>query len=212
MSKETERYLLIDEIIDTIHFSDFYGEKTGEMCRRKLQNLSDATLALIRDAAEWNHDAGHKKSRYNRALFMKNAIIEIKESALCEVMFFCPRLAFNVHLIGVMQIVAGLHLLDDYEESTDLTRLRGEELAVATALINVTTAIAEYTTQDQLVTKTHHGRTVLYLSDLELQELITASYQQADAIIDVIRERGSSDVGAIREYLSDGTALNSGVL
>jgi hypothetical protein len=143
---------------------------------------------------------------------MKNAILEIKESALREVMFFCSRLTFNVHLVGVMQITAGLHLVDDYEEVSDLTCLRGEALDVATALFNVTAAVAEYTTQDQLVTKSHQGRKALCLSDLELQGLITASHQQANDIIAVIRERDSSDAGAIREYLNNGTALGTGVL
>lgn len=211
-SKEIERYLLIDEIVDTAALEEFCGARTMEKCRRKLQEFSDSTLMLIRAAAEWNHDAGHPKSRYHRAIFMKNAIIEIKESALREVMFFCPRLAFNVHLIGVMQITAGLHLHDGYDEPTDFAFLRGEELAVATALVNVTAAVSEYTTQDQLVTKNYQGRTALFLSDIELQGLITSSYQQSDAIITVIRERGSSDVGTIREYLSNGTALSTGVL
>lgn len=211
-SKEIERYLLIDEIVDTAALEEFCGARTMEKCRRKLQEFSDSTLILIRAAAEWDHDAGHPKSRYHRAIFMKNAIIEIKEDALREVMFFCPRLAFKVHLIGVMQITAGLHLLDGYDESTDFICLRGEELALATALVNVTAAVSEYTNQDQLVTKQHQDRKALLLGDLELQGLITGNHQRADDIITMIRERRTSDVGAIREYLSDGTVLSTGVL
>jgi hypothetical protein len=209
-NSHTER--LIDEIIDTVALEEFCGARTTEKCRIELRKFSESTLILIRTAAEWNHDAGHPRTRYNRVIFMKNAILEIKESALREVMFFCSRLTFNVHLVGVMQITAGLHLVDDYEEVSDLPCLRGEALDVATALFNVTAAVAEYTTQDQLVTKSHQGRKALCLSDLELQGLITASHQQANDIIAVIRERDSSDAGAIREYLNNGTALGTGVL
>jgi hypothetical protein len=111
-----------------------------------------------------------------------------------------------------MQIAAGLHLVDDYEEVSDLTSLRGEALDVATALFNVTAAVVEYTPQSQLATKSYQGRTALYLNDLELRRMIITSHQRVDAIIAVIRERGSSDAGAINGCLSNGTALGTGVL
>lgn len=209
-----ERDSLITEIIASSHFHDFYGAKTEEVVRTNLHGFSDSTLNLIRAAAEWKQGAGDARARYDCAMFMKNAFIELKENVLREVMLFCPKLDFHVHLIGVMQLAHGLRMLDLYEDSTDFTCLDGEELWVAEALFDVTAAISEYSTQGQLqlTTKTHRSRTALFLNDLELQELITTNHHRSDDIVTVIRERGSSDADTIRECLGNGTVLVSGVL
>lgn len=210
----SERDSLITEIIASSHFHDFYGAKTGEVVRTNLHGFSDSTLNLIRAATEWKQGAGDARARYDCAMFMKNAFIELKESVLREVMFFCPKLDFHVHLIGVMQLAHGLRMLDRHEDYTDFTYLDGEELSIAEALFDVTAAISEYSTQGQLqlTMEKHQGRTALFLNDLELQELITTNHRRSDDIVTVIRERGSSDVDTIRECLSNGTVLASGAL
>lgn len=166
----------------------------------KLTDFSEATLDLIEASA----DEGYTLDVVT--------FIASPESAVREATFYLPRFTRDVSKYEVREITNGLHYLDRYRNVEKLDELTGTELDIASAFLNVTSALYEHASADHVVIAYHKGESAGHISEPALQELVATYYQQADMIISYIVDRGSADPDAVREYLENETVLKGGVL
>jgi len=175
--------------------------------RNKLEQFEDSTLDLIEAAAEWN-DSLSTPSEY----FMNNVLLTRTERTICEAAFYCTRTSGDFDSHEVCENATGLHLLDRYKEQYKLEELTGTELEIATAFINITAALKNNTDGRQISFVKEGTEAAWYVHDIELQDFIAAHHQHADDIIGYIEERRSANPEELRDYLTNGTILKTGVL
>ena len=176
--------------------------------RNKLEQFEDSTLDLIEAAAEWNANLS-TPSEY----FMNNVLLTRTERTICEAAFYCTRTSGDFDSHEVCENTTGLHLLDRYKEQDKLEELTGTELEIATAFINITAALKNNSDGRQLSFIEYEGtEAAWYIHDTELQDFIAAHHQHADDIIGYIGERRSANTEELRDYLTNGTILKTGIL
>jgi hypothetical protein len=168
--------------------------------REKLATFEEVTLDIIETSAEDSY------------VLNAATIIRSTEHAVREASFYLPRFTGQIDKYEAREITNGLHFLDRYQSVSRLEELSGTELDIASAFLNVTSALYDYASADYVDITYRQNDSAGYIKDPALQELIATRYQQADMIIGYIVERGSANPEALRDYLENGTVLNEGVL
>jgi hypothetical protein len=138
---------------------------------------------------------------------MFKLIIDCPEREIRETCHYRDLTDKNLGTTELHGYVNGLHQLDRYR-NTRLEELTGTALETAVNLINIKATLKEHAPHEL---NEDDDRTVTFRNP-ELTQLLLENPQHAPAINDYIEERHTADPDALREYLSNTTALNHGVL
>jgi hypothetical protein len=171
--------------------------------RNKLETYKDpTTYDLLQTAADNNNALPLPEGN-----FMYKLIVDCPEREIRET---CHYRDLTAQYLGTTELhgyVNGLHQLKPYK-NTNLEDLTGTALAAAVNLINIKATLKEHAPNEL---NTDDDRTITFRNP-ELTALILDNPQHAPAINSYIEERHSADPEALREYLTNTTALNNGVL
>jgi hypothetical protein len=144
-----------------------------------LAGYSDETLAIIDSTA--NHDN-------RRNAILPPLVMKTDEQTVREVMHLHVQCAgetgrFLFNSIPLIGIIRGLHHYDQYK-NTPLDTLTGDELEIASALINVTAAVyCHYKNQPLHITTPNDPATSeIYLNDTAMR-LVTEHYKRVDELL-----------------------------
>ena len=174
---------------------------------RAFLRFSDSTMELIASTVE-----SHEAKPGPEHEFPFHMFVEYPESSLRSFMVYLPQLDAEFDNFEATEIITGLTRLERFKDHPQIDALTGEDFDIAVAFLKVTSALYDRMDDKHLTFYEGKGDPAGYIGDISYQDLIVRHYRQADAITDYIRERGISDLDAIKEYLDNGTALNTGVL
>lgn len=190
----------IDHLISLMGHHSVPAPNYRKKLLERLSAFSDTTLDIIETSAEDGY------------VLDSATIIKHTEHAVREASFYLPRFTRDTTAYDSREIANGLHYLDRYRNVDRLEELTGTELDIASAFLNVTSALYEHASADHVEITYYKSDSAGYIKDPALQDLIATNYQQAETIISYIVERGSADSEALRDYLDNETALKGGVL
>lgn len=190
----------IDHLISLMGHHSVPAPNYRKKLLERLSAFSDTTLDIIETSAEDGY------------VLDSATIIKHTEHAVREASFYLPRFTRSIDLYEAREITNGLHFLERYMSVNQLEQLTGTELDIASAFLNVTSALYDYASADYVNITYHQNASAGYVNNPALQELIATYHQQAGMIVSYIEERGSADPDAVREYLENETVLKGGVL
>lgn len=171
--------------------------------RNKLDTYKDPTTYDLLEAAADSNNA----FPLPEGNFMYKLIIDYPERNIRETCHYRDLTNKNLGTTELHGYINGLHQLDRYK-NTRLEDLTGTELATAVNLINIAASLQEYAPQEL----NDDDDRVITFRNPELMDLILDNPQHAPAINSYIEERHTADTDALRNYLTNTTALNNGVL
>lgn len=189
----------VTSLINNLYSRD--DRTTRNNLRKKLRTLDGDTLDLIEEATT---------ERYRVS---PSTIIRGEERSIREAAFYGPRCTHReINPYDALTVIRGLHFLDRYQTMIAMDRFTGTELDIATAYLNVTSAIYAHAGEYLDFSKEYQREKAGYIKNPVLQDLIAVHYQQADAIIRYIDDRKTADPELLLAYLEDESPLREGVL
>lgn len=87
-----------------------------------------------------------------------------------------------------------------------------EIIDIAISYLRLTDALQTYSKYEHLALGGSAQRPAAYIDNPALEDIIDQHLRQVENIIELIKERGTADIGMIRDYLDDDTALKNGTL
>lgn len=173
-------------------------ERYLQQCLTK--SCSPSTLRLIEEAAERSNSVAHERS-------MLEAVLHAPQEQLHDMLFCYLRVSDDISLPMTDYCARGVLHLPRFQ-GRQVAQLKGEELSVAIALIDVCAALLKHN-EDSV---TNRADRCAMIKDQELVELVEEHHQHAGIITQFIRDRGAADVEAIRAVLENKVPLGRGVL
>lgn len=204
-----EREEKIRALIKEMEFRSYYGKHSEEEAQKRLYTFSDDTLGLVEAAVQWNRSQGHPRFK-----FMFHVITELDEQSVRETMFYWPHHVNDLDTPEAIGFVKGLRLLERFKGVTSLEKLTGVDLETAVAFLHVTATLDEDIVCECLESTyvDNSNDESIFINQKDLHDLIVDHYDKADQIRQFIKERDTTDAAAIREYLENHAAINTGVL
>ena len=195
-------------IIVAFKASNHYQHGTTEYdLWRAFLRFSDKTIELIANTVEWyTAQTGPERE------FAYSMLTEYDESSVRRFMLFLPQFTTDFDTYESREVITGLAHLERFKDQPQIDFLTGEEFNIAVAFLNVTAALYDRMDDKYLAFYDDRENPAGYIKDTRYQEFVIQNYRQSDAIAQYIRERGIVDAEAIKDYLDNGTALNTGVL
>lgn len=202
----TPRETKISAILEALDIG--YDSTYRDVLQRGISRLSESTLDLFPAIIEL-HRSGKHQYKHLYSLLNEN----YSEQSIREVLFYRPLILepdLSNHLLH--KLIAGLRQLDRFTGLQQAEELAGDDLDVALAFINVTFIMLQRCPDGWVTQESDEGRSVAYIKDTDLQDLIAAHPKASELMADYIKTRHTGDPILLREYVESTTPLKQGVL